>query len=212
MHEMTKANPPSLRDVRLGTWIGRRQVYSLLAGACSAADAKCLTELRETKAYKRTGLTWEEFCKQHIGMHRTNVDQVIRQYREFGAQFFALRQITGITADEYRGIRGAIEDGSLRHGGSAIPIAAEHAPRLLEAVQDLRAPAPPKARTAGAGNSAASPWKTAEKALVEAEEALGRLHQDCLSDDDYRSLVDLALRLSAQMNRLSVRIKLAFFR
>ncbi len=204
MQEMTKAVPFSLQDAGLGAWIGRRQAYSLVAGTCSAADAKCLTELRETKAYKRTGLNWEEFCKQHIGMHRTNVDQIIRQYREFGAQFFALRQITGITAEEYRGIRGSIEDGSLRHSGDAIPIAAEHAPRLLEAVRDLRAPAPSKGRSGA--DKQAPPCQAVEKALLEAEEAIGRLDKDSLSDDDYDRLTDLAGRLSAQMNRLEIRV------
>ncbi|HLH15913.1 MAG TPA: hypothetical protein VKX45_01770 [Bryobacteraceae bacterium] len=205
MQEITKANPLDPQDVGLGAWIGRRQAYSLVAGTCSAADARCLSELRETKAYKRTGLSWEGFCKQHIGMHRSNVDQIIRQYREFGPAYFTLHQITGISAEEYRAIRGAIEDGSLRHAGDAIPIAAEHAPRLLEAVRELRAPLPAKARAATA-TEPPSPCGVAVKALQEAEAAIGGLESDRLSDDDYRRLCALATRLAFQMKRISIHL------
>jgi len=44
----------------LGTWLGRRQAFSIVAGRCSAADAQCLRELRESKRYKGLGLTWEQ--------------------------------------------------------------------------------------------------------------------------------------------------------
>ena len=40
----------------LGTWLGRRQAFAVMAGRCSAADAKCLRELRDTKKYKSSGL------------------------------------------------------------------------------------------------------------------------------------------------------------
>ncbi len=205
MNEVVKPESPLAEDLNLGEWLGRRQAYSLMAGTCSAADAKCLHEIREDKAYKRLGLTWEQFCKERIGLSRSKADEVIRQYREFGPAYFTLHQITGITAEEYRAIRGAIEDGSLRHAGDAIPIAAEHAPRLLEAVRELRAPLPAKARAA-AGKEPSSPCGTAVKALQEAEDAVGRLESDRLSDDDYRRLCDLANRLAFQMKRISIHL------
>ncbi|HUI80868.1 MAG TPA: hypothetical protein VLY24_23240 [Bryobacteraceae bacterium] len=38
----------------LGTWLGRKQAFGLMAGKCSAADAECLRNIREQKL---TGLS-----------------------------------------------------------------------------------------------------------------------------------------------------------
>jgi hypothetical protein len=61
--------------LEIGRWLGRREAFSLVAGRCSAADAKCLRELRESKKYKELGLTWEECCKQKVGTCRSVADQ-----------------------------------------------------------------------------------------------------------------------------------------
>ena len=57
-----------------------------LRGRCSAADAECLRELRESKKYKLLGLTWEECCKQRAGIGRSTADQIIQKFaaRAFG--------------------------------------------------------------------------------------------------------------------------------
>jgi hypothetical protein len=196
MTEITK------EDFALGEWIGRRQAYSLVAGTCSAADAKCLAEIREGKQYRRLGLTWEEFCKQRIGMHRTNVDQIIRQFTEFGATYFTLHQITGITADEYRAIRGAIADGSLRYCDDVIPIEAEHAPRLLEAVRELAPPMRNPKQQAGA-NDGPTPYLLAEHALHDAHTRIKALRDFRLSAEDRQNLDDLITTLSMEMRLLT---------
>jgi hypothetical protein len=187
----------------LGEWIGRRQAYSLVAGTCSAADARCLHEIRESKKYRQLGLTWEEFCKQRIGMHRTKVDQIIRYWIDFGAAYFTLAQITGITADEFRAIRGAIEDGSLRCRDGAIPIQAEQAPRLLEAVREL---APPPARNpkppAGAEDGP-DPYILAENALRDAHIHIKALRDSRISPEGRRRLGDLVTTLSMELQLLS---------
>jgi hypothetical protein len=43
----------------LGTWVGRRQAFGLIANKCSAADAECLKQIRESKSYKSVAATWE---------------------------------------------------------------------------------------------------------------------------------------------------------
>jgi hypothetical protein len=74
----------------MGTWAGRRQAFGVIANKCSAADAECLKNLREGKHYKSFGMTWEEFCPQHVGISRTQADRLISQLEEFGAAYFDL--------------------------------------------------------------------------------------------------------------------------
>jgi len=124
--------------VDLATWLGRRQAFSIVAGRCSAADAQCLRALRESKKYKELGLTWEQFCKQRAGIHRSHADQIIRNLEEFGPDYFVIGQVTGIAAKEYRQIRGAVHDHKLIHGAEEIPIQVQHANRLAAAVEALR--------------------------------------------------------------------------
>jgi hypothetical protein len=188
----------------LGTWLGRRQAYSVIAGTCSAADAKCLHEMRESKAYRTSGLTWDDFCKQHVGMHRSKVDQLIRYFSEFGPTYFTLHQLTGVTADEYRAIHGAIEDGSLRWRDATIPIQAEHAPRLLEAVRELAPPPSPRGPKPPQGaEEGASPYRVAEEALVGAHAAIKRLRQHRPAAAEHQRLDGLISTLALEMRLIA---------
>ena len=179
----------------LGGWLGRRQAFSLVAGTCAAADAKCIYEIRKQEKYKLFGMTWERFCKERLGMHRSKADQIIRQWEELGANFFTLAQATRITAGEYRRIRGSISGQALLHGGESIPIEPENAPRLSAAIADLRRtarkaappvatvpPAPPLDAAAEAG-----------RAFLQAERALRAAMREVAGLDAGR--LDLAGRL-----------------
>ncbi len=199
MEELTITNEAEEHQ-SVGTWLGRRQAYSLIAGTCSAADAKCLHELRETRAHKRAGLTWEEFCKQRIGMCRSAVDQIIRQWKEFGPTYFALHQITGITADDFRAIRGSIEDGSLRYRDGAIPIQAEQAPKLLEAVRELAPPPPPRSRKpALSQEDGVARYQLAEDALKKAHVHIKGMQEYRYAPEYRHRLEDLIQTLSMEM-------------
>ena len=200
MNEVLKNDAAQAKDnFDLGQWLGRRQAYALVAGTCSAADAKCLNEIREDKKYKRIGLTWEEFCNQRLGMSRSTADVIIRQFREFGAAYFTLRQFTGITPQEYRAIRPAIEDGSLRHRDGAIPIAAEHAPRLLEAVRELIPPPEEPKGSADPAYRLTPRLMAAETALLAAREAVHHLTAADLGDAAFRYVAKLVSGLSTEM-------------
>ncbi len=124
--------------LELGTWMGRKQAFSSMAGGCSAADAECLRQIRQEKRYKALGLSWAEFCKQQIGVTRQHADRLIRRLEEFGPQYFRLAQATGITVPEYRRIASSVNDKGLSHQGELIPITSEDAPRLIAAVEELR--------------------------------------------------------------------------
>jgi len=52
--------------------LGRQQAYALVANQCTAAQAQCLKEIHDTRAYQTYGLTWEQFCDQHAGISRAH--------------------------------------------------------------------------------------------------------------------------------------------
>jgi hypothetical protein len=158
--------------LEIGKWLGRREAFSQVAGRCSAADAKCLRELRESKKYKELGLTWEEACKQKVGICRSVADQIIRNLEEFGSDYFVIAQVTGISSSEYRRISGSVANHALLQAGEEIPIAVENAPRLIAAVDALRreaadAPAPSADTAAEVARSFARAERATRTALAE---------------------------------------------
>jgi hypothetical protein len=162
--------------LEMGTWLGRRQAFSIVAGRCSAADAQSLRELRESKKYKSLGLTWEECCKQRAGIHRSSAEAIIRNLEEFGPDYFVIAQVTGITAKEYRLIQGSVHNHVLVHAGEEIPVTVENAPRLIAGVDALRrgagkAHVPP----AGTAAEAAFQFAKAERAMRSALAELDKL-------------------------------------
>jgi hypothetical protein len=122
----------------LGIWLGRKQAFSAVAGRCSAADAECLRQIRESKAYRSLDLTWDQFCKEKVGVTRPVVDKMIRQLEEFGPAFFQLSSILRITADDYRLIAGSVAEDGIVYDGEKIAIDVENTSRLAQAVDALR--------------------------------------------------------------------------
>jgi len=194
----------------LGTWIGRKQAFSELAGRCSAADAECLRQVRDKKRYRALKMTWEEFCRQRLGISRGTAEKIIRLLEEFGPQYFVLSHATGITADEYRRISSAVHDQKLLHAGEEIPINAENAPRLAAAVQALKQqdpPAPSPAQAdAQAGPAAALRPEDITRAVDKVERSLAaafseivRLHNLPL---DRKQRERLQGTITAQLHRL----------
>ena len=57
--------------VNAGAWIGRQQAFALIGTKCSAAQAQCLREIRESHAYEKLGVTWDEFCPRYAAISRS---------------------------------------------------------------------------------------------------------------------------------------------
>jgi hypothetical protein len=190
--------------LELGAWMGRKQAFASLAGGCSAADAECLRQMRDHKRYRALGLTWKEFCQQKVGITRQWADQVIRRLEEFGPQYFRLAQATGISAEEYRRIAGAlVERGGekcLPHAGELIPITAEDNPRLVAAVEELKR----QAKAAGGpckDEDLDGAIDRAERLLSAAVNEIRRLEGMPLDAGRQKQLSD---RVASQVRRLSV--------
>jgi hypothetical protein len=146
--------------IELGSWLGRKQAFSGMAGRCSAADAVCILKLREEKRYKATGLTWDEFCPQRLGISRSQADKTIRLLEEFGEPYFHLSGLVRIPPEDYRLIAGAVSGDGVQHAGDRIAIAPQNAVKLAEAVGALKRQARlalPAPEPAPAGEPAAMP-------------------------------------------------------
>jgi hypothetical protein len=140
-------------DFDLGTWLGRRQAFSMIAGRASAADAECLRRIRDQKLYKCRTAKWGEFCARYVGASKTNVDRMIRQLEEFGPPFFQLSQLTRISPETYRAIARQVGEEGLRFEGEAIALVPENAAKVSAAVAEWRRREARNARAEGAGST-----------------------------------------------------------
>jgi hypothetical protein len=122
-----------------GAWVGRQQAFAVIANKCSAAQALCLKQVRETRLFEKLGLTWEEFCKEYAGTSRENADRLIRQHEEFGEAYFRLSEIARISPETYRQIAGQVSDEGLEFDGAKLALIPENGPRIRAAILTLRA-------------------------------------------------------------------------
>jgi hypothetical protein len=127
--------------IDLGTWIGRGQAFGVIANGCTAAQAESLRQIRDSGAYKQTGLDWEEFCPEYIGLTRQRVDTLIHNLEEFGKTYFDLSNIVRISPEAYRRVAPKIKDQSIQIGSEMVPIVPENAPRIRRAIQQARSEA-----------------------------------------------------------------------
>src|SRR5581483_12442519 len=124
-------------DIDLGRLIGQSEALNIVAARCSAAGAELLRQLREGKDYGECD-TWEEFCPRYLHMSKDNANKIIRLLDEFGAKYFEISQLTRISAETYRAIAPAIQDGALHSNGEAIALVPENAKRVAAAVAEMR--------------------------------------------------------------------------
>jgi uncharacterized coiled-coil DUF342 family protein len=122
-----------------GAWVGRQQAFAMIANGCSAAQALCLKQVRETRLYEKFELTWEEFCKEYAGISRESADRHIRQHEEFGEAYFRLSEIARISPETYRQIASQVSDEGLEFDGRKLALTPENAPKIRAAIQTLRA-------------------------------------------------------------------------
>jgi hypothetical protein len=182
----------------VGTWVGRKQAFALVAGRCLAADAEILFEIREKKLFRTMEKTWEDFCVKRLGVGRSYADRVIRQFKELGPNFSKLSCFTRIKPAEYRLIVGAVTEDGLAYGGEVIPLESENGPKLAEAVAALR----------HEGICETNPIDPAEQAFAKAEKAVNSAVAEfqrlqAMNLDDERRL-KLVIALESCRNQLDL--------
>jgi hypothetical protein len=73
-----------------GALTGRQQAFAMIASKCTYAQAVCLKQIHDTRAYEKLDLTWEQYCSQHAGVGRTAAEAIIKRLDEFGEAYFRL--------------------------------------------------------------------------------------------------------------------------
>ena len=136
--------PPANRDANLERWLGRRDVFTLIAGRCSAAEAACLREIRERKLYVDSAPSWDEFCRLRLKSSRHKFDTVIRQLDEHGPQFFHANQAHRLTEPEYIALKEHFTEQGMTAGGQLILWGEDNMERIGDAIGKLRAIVAPK--------------------------------------------------------------------
>ena len=118
---------------------GRGQALGAVASHALAAQARCLQDIRESGAYKKLGLTWAEFCEQHVRLSRQSVDALIHRLEEFGETYFRLSEIIQISPETYRRLAPRIQDGCIESEGERFQITPENTALVRKAIRELKA-------------------------------------------------------------------------
>ena len=133
-----------------GSWLGLQKAFAAVASSCSAARAQCLKQVRESHLLDETGFTWDEFCKEFVGISRQHADNLIRQYEQFGDAYFRLSEIARISPRNFEQIAEKVTADAIEIGGQKLALVPENAHKIRAAIQTLRnqarrAPARPPA-------------------------------------------------------------------
>ncbi len=127
----------------LGVALGQNQTFGLVAGRCSAAQAASLSRMRAERHYLQCAPNWRAFCTSYLKISGAEADRIIRNWEDFGAEYFELSQIIRVSPERYRAIEPAVKGGALHHNGEAIEFDAANSRRLAIAVSELRTAANP---------------------------------------------------------------------
>jgi hypothetical protein len=125
-------------DLDFGRLIGQRDAFTLIAGTCSAADAKILHEVRDKKLYLSHCKDWGECCTKYFHISKESANRAIRHLKELGPSYFEIAQLTRLSPQTYRAIAPSIHDQALHHNGNAIPLIPENAGKVAAAVAEMR--------------------------------------------------------------------------
>jgi hypothetical protein len=124
--------------VEAAAWLGRQQAFAVIASKCTAAQAQCLRQIKESRAHDQLGLTWEEFCTQHAGISRVYADTLIRRLDEFGDSYFKLSQLARVSPETYRQISEQIHDNVIELDGECLVLEPANAHRIRTGIQRLQ--------------------------------------------------------------------------
>jgi hypothetical protein len=131
-------------ESELNQLLGERRAFSRVADSCSAADAECLRRMRDERMYRTKKVNWSQFCTRYLDISKSEANNIIQRFEEFGQSYFEVSRIVRISPESYRAIAHAVKDKSIEHNGERIALTGENAQRVTAAVQALRQAAAPK--------------------------------------------------------------------
>jgi hypothetical protein len=120
----------------------RQQVFAMFASKCLYAQAVCLREIHETKAYQKLGLTWDDYCTRHAGVSRPHAESIIKRLEEFGEAYFRLCALVRVSPDLFRDIRfwkhDSVTAETIELDGEQIPLVPENTQKIRAGINRLR--------------------------------------------------------------------------
>lgn len=183
----------------LGTWLGRKQAFGLMAGRCTVAEIECLVEVYEGKLYLAIEPTFEAYCKNRLGISGRTANRLIHQYKQQGPELARLNSFTRIKPSEYRLFAAAVTEEGFFYNGETIPLEPENAPKLAQAVDAIRREAAPEPEPL---DPAAQAFAKAEKSLHAALAEFTRLQAMNLDDEGRLKLVLAAEAGRKELDRI----------
>ena len=129
----------------LGKVLGQSMAFGVIAGRCSAAQAAALRQARTEKAYRRFGLTWNQFCPKHLRMSGTQADEIVRLLEEFGPEYFENTETVRISPDTYRLVAPFIRDKALHVEGETLEMNSANVQKVARSVRESQRALPPPA-------------------------------------------------------------------
>jgi hypothetical protein len=117
---------------------GRQQAFATIASQCTYAQALCLRDIHQNRAYEQFGLSWEQFCTEQAGISRVTAEKYIHRLNEFGESYFRLSALTRISPDAFRHIADRVTAETIELDGEQIPLTSENAQKIRAGIQRLR--------------------------------------------------------------------------
>jgi hypothetical protein len=104
-----------------------------------------IQEIRESRAYRGEGLTWDQYCTEILGDPAHKVEEALLSAAELGAKMFAVAEWAGLKRADFRQLRrgntGEIrlleESNEIVFGDEVITVAAENKSKITEAFLEL---------------------------------------------------------------------------
>ena len=121
-----------------GAVTGRHQAFAMIASKCTYAQAVCLKEMHDTKAYTKLGLTWEQYCSQQCGIGRTTAESIMQRLEEFGEAYFRLSVLVRISPDTFREIQDRVTAQTIELDGEQIPLTPDNAQKIRAGIRRLQ--------------------------------------------------------------------------
>lgn len=143
-NQVSERSPEDAGLFELGAVLGQVHAFAVVAGRCSAAQARFLKDLRDSRQYKIRCAEWKEFCPGYLNMSRAQADRIIALYEKYGPPFFELSQLTRISPETYEAVEPLLHEGALHFDGEAIELDPENAQKVAAVVARLRRQAPPQ--------------------------------------------------------------------
>lgn len=196
--------------IELGISIGIARALHVVRSITEVGQAREIKKLKESAAYKRTGLDWKKFCPLHLGVSHVTADAAIANLNTLGENFFAVNKFVPISPGTFGLIEGKVDSDGMEIDGEKVPFTAANAPRIKRAIELIRKQArEAQAEAEDAENKAkiaAAERDNAKKGAAEARRKLAEAMNPTAfadADEDHKVMLNVQSRVDAALVMLS---------